>query len=97
LKRHALLSEQDPEALMADVVDHPLGDQELRQLGQAPGREGQVVVLRSGQGDLLDLLALGEGELGWSAAGVLRSERVEPVGVEVVDDRPTPSSSLAAR
>ena len=37
LKRHALLSEQDPEALMADVVDHPLGDQELCQLGQAPG------------------------------------------------------------
>ncbi|MGW2492100.1 NUDIX domain-containing protein [Streptomyces sp. NPDC001606] len=28
---------------MADVVDHPLGDQEVHQLGQAPGRKGQVV------------------------------------------------------
>jgi len=32
LKRHALLSEQDPEALMAEVVDHPLGDRELSRL-----------------------------------------------------------------
>ena len=70
---------------MADVVDHPLSDQELCQLGQAPGREGQVVVLRAGQGDLLDRLALGEGELRRSAAGVLRGQGVEPVGVEVVD------------
>ena len=36
---------------MADVVDHPLGDQEVGQLGQAPGRERQVVVGRSGQRD----------------------------------------------
>jgi hypothetical protein len=33
LKGHALLAEQDPQALVADVVDHPLGDQEVRQLG----------------------------------------------------------------
>jgi len=85
LKRHALLSEQDPEALMADVVDHPLGDQELCQLGQAPGREGQVVVLRTGERHLLDGLALGESELGRASAGVLRGQGVEPVGVEVVD------------
>jgi hypothetical protein len=32
LKRHALLSEQNPEALMADVVDLPLSDHELCQL-----------------------------------------------------------------
>ena len=36
LKRHALLTEQDPQALMADVVDHPLSDEMLGQLGQRP-------------------------------------------------------------
>jgi len=30
LKRHALLAEQNPQALMADVVDHPLSDEEVR-------------------------------------------------------------------
>ena len=34
LKRHALLTEQNPKALMADVVDHPLSDQELSQLAE---------------------------------------------------------------
>jgi len=44
-KRHAFLAEQEPEALVADVVDHPLSDQEVGQLGQAPGGERQVMVL----------------------------------------------------
>ena len=73
---------------MADVVDHPLGDQELCQLGQAPSREGQVVVLRTGQGDLLDLSPLGEVEGRRSSTGVLRCQRVEAVVVEVVEDTP---------
>ena len=64
LKGHLLLSEQDPQALMADVVDHPLGDEELGQLGQAPGRKRQTVIGRAGQGDLLNLLALRQGEGG---------------------------------
>jgi hypothetical protein len=34
LTRHALLTEQDPKALMADFVDHPLSDQELIQLAE---------------------------------------------------------------
>jgi hypothetical protein len=34
LKGHALLAEQNPQALMADVLDHPLGDQEVGQLGR---------------------------------------------------------------
>ena len=42
LKGHALLAEQHAQALMADVVDHPLGDQELGQLGQTPGRKRQA-------------------------------------------------------
>ena len=54
-KRDALLAEQRPQALVADVVDHPLGDQEVGQLRQAPGRERQVVIGRPGQRDLLDL------------------------------------------
>ena len=35
---------------------------------------------------LLDGLALGKGELRRASAGVLRGQRVEPVGVEVMDD-----------
>jgi hypothetical protein len=32
LKGYALLAEREPQALVADVVDHPLSDQELGQL-----------------------------------------------------------------
>jgi hypothetical protein len=39
LKGDALLAEHGAQALVADVVDHPLSHQELRQLGQAPGPE----------------------------------------------------------
>ena len=39
LKADAFLAEQDLQALVADVVDHPLGHQEIRQLSQAPGSE----------------------------------------------------------
>jgi hypothetical protein len=85
LKRHARLAERDPKALMADVVDHSLGDQEVGQLGQAPGRERQAVLGRLGHGDLLDLAAFREGEGLGPAALVLRVKRVEAVGVEVVD------------
>jgi hypothetical protein len=59
LKGHALLAEQDPKALVADVVDDPLSDQEVGQLGQAPGRKRQAVFGRPGLGDLLDLAPLG--------------------------------------
>jgi hypothetical protein len=44
LKGDAFLAEQRAQALVADVVDHPLGDQEVGELGQAPGREGQAVL-----------------------------------------------------
>ena len=49
---------------MTDVVDHPLGDEELGQLGQAPGGKGQVLVDRTTQGDLLDLPAFGRVNFG---------------------------------
>ena len=49
---------------MADVVDHPLGDQELGQLGQAPGRKGQVVVLRRDRAIFLISLRSGNVNLG---------------------------------
>jgi hypothetical protein len=64
----------------------PLGDQEVGQLAQAPGRKRQVVVLRAAERQPLDLLALGEGERRRPTASVTRVQRVEPVGVEVVDD-----------
>jgi hypothetical protein len=70
LKGHALLVEQDPQAFVAEVVDHPLGDQEVGQLGQRPGRKRQVVVDRPGQRGPLDLAPLGEGEGGWATAGI---------------------------
>jgi hypothetical protein len=85
LKGDAFLAEQVPQALMADVVDHPLSHQELGQLGQAPRRERQPVVLRAGQGDLLDLLALGQRERRRAPSGIARVQRLEAVGVEVVD------------
>jgi len=88
LKADALLAEQQAQALMADVVDHPLGDQEVRQLGQAPGRERQTVIGRPAQRSLLDLLALRQGELWWAPAAVLGTQRVEAVGVEVVEHVP---------
>ena len=69
---------------MADVVDHPLGNEELGQLGQAPRRKGQTVVGRAGQGDLFDLASLGQGEGRRPPAGVTREQRVEAVLVEVV-------------
>jgi hypothetical protein len=84
LKGHALLAEQEPQALMADVVDHPLSDQELGQLRQRPGRERQVMVDRPGQGDLLDLAPLGQSEGRQTATAVARIQGVEPVQVEVV-------------
>jgi hypothetical protein len=90
LKGDTLLAEEHAETLVADVVDHPLGDEELGQLGQAPGGKGQVVVDRSGQGDLFDLAPFGQGELRRSTPRVLRSQGVEAVVVEVVDDLPDP-------
>jgi hypothetical protein len=54
LKGDALLAELDPQALVADVIDH-LSHQEVRPLSQAPGGERQVMPGRLGLGDLLDL------------------------------------------
>jgi hypothetical protein len=68
---------------VADVVDHPLGDQQVGQLGQAPGGERQPVIGRAGQRNLFDPGPLLGGELRGPATGVAGAERVEPVGVEV--------------
>jgi hypothetical protein len=70
---------------MADIADHPLSHQELRQLRQAPGRERQVMLGRAGFGDLLDLPPLRQAEPRRAAALVSRVQRGEPVGVEVTD------------
>jgi hypothetical protein len=77
-------SSRSPSWLMSSTT--PLGDQEVGQLAQAPGRKRQVVVLRAAERQPLDLLALGEGERRRPTASVTRVQRVEPVGVEVVDD-----------
>jgi len=85
LKGDAFRTEQRPQALMGDVVDHPLGHQELAQLVQAPGGKRQAMFGWPGLGDLLDLPALGEGELRRPAALVPGVKRAEPVGVEVMN------------
>ncbi len=72
LAADAFLAEQYPQTLVADVVDHPLSHQELRQLGQAPGGKRQVMVGRPGLGDLLDLPPLAQRELRRPPTLVLR-------------------------
>jgi hypothetical protein len=90
LKGDAFLAEQDAKPLVADVVDHPLSHQELRQLGQAPGGKRRAVLAGMAPGDLLDLAALRQGELRRPAAFALGVERAEPIGVEVADHVPDP-------
>ena len=75
---------------MADVVDHPLSDEELGQLGQTPRRKRQTVIGRTRQSDLLDRWRCGRVKVGGPATGVLRVQRVEAVLVEVVDHLPHP-------
>ena len=55
-----------------------------------PRRERQVMIARPRQRDLLDLSALRQRERRRATTRVLRGQRVEPVGVEVVDHRPDP-------
>jgi hypothetical protein len=70
---------------VGDVCDHPLGDQVVGQLGQAPGRKGPAEVGGDRERDLLDLWSLWQGE-GWRPpVGVAGVEGVEAVAVEVVD------------
>jgi hypothetical protein len=64
LKRHALLAEQKTENFVADVVDHPLCDEVLAELGERPRRERQVVIGWAAERDLFDLAALLGVELG---------------------------------
>ena len=84
LKGHALRAQQFSQALVGDVLDHPLGDQEVGQLGQAPPGKRQPVIGRGGLGDLLDLPPLGQREHRRVPAGVPRVQRVKAVGAEVV-------------
>jgi hypothetical protein len=52
---------------------------------QAPGRERQIVVVRPAERERLDLRAQGEGDPRRAATPVAGIQRVEPVGVEVVE------------
>jgi len=90
LKRHALLTEQNPQALMADVFDHPLGDQELGEFGQTPRRERQTMISRPRQRHLADLATLGQRERRRPATAIAGIQRIEPIGIEVVDHRSDP-------
>src|SRR5712691_7717225 len=94
LKADAFLVEQLPQPLVGDVVDHPLGDEVVSELGQAPGRKGLAKVGRDAERDLLDLLPLWQGEGARTAAPVARIERIEAVPVEVMDHLTPLSGSL---
>ncbi len=81
---------------MADVVDHPLGDQELGQLGQAPGRKGQVVVLRAGQGDLLISLRSGKVNVGGRPPAYFGARESNPSSLKLWITALTRSSEVKA-
>ena len=84
LKRDVLRAQQLPQALMGDIVDHPLGDQEVSELGQAPPGKRQPVLGRPGLGDLLDLPPLGQREHRRAPARIPRIQRLQAVGAEAV-------------
>ncbi|MGW7284993.1 DUF5925 domain-containing protein [Streptomyces sp. NPDC054847] len=69
----------------------PLGDQEVRQFGQAPGANCRWCSV-GGLRDLFDLAALGQRGRLRTAVLVLRIQRLEAVGVAVVDHIPGPSA-----
>jgi len=85
LKADAFLAKQLAEPLVGDVVDHPLGDQIVGELGQAPSRKWLAEVGRDAERDLLDLLPLRQREGARTAAPVARIQGVKAVAVEVVD------------
>jgi len=57
-RNQILIARMNSQPFVADVLDNPLSDQEVRQLRQAPGRERQAMLSGLGLGDLLDLAAL---------------------------------------
>jgi len=83
LKRDALLAEYEAQAFVADVVDHPLSHQELGQLGQAPGRKGQVVVDRTAQGDLLISRRSGKVKVGGRPPEYLGAKESNPSSLKL--------------
>jgi hypothetical protein len=90
LKGHALFAQQQAKPFMANVLDHPLSDQELSELGQAPGGESQAVVHGTGKSNLFHLAPFAQGELGRVATAIARVQGLKAVDVEVVDDFPHP-------
>ncbi len=88
LKGDVLRAKQLAQPLVGDVLDHPLGDQEVGQLGQTPGRKRQPVLDRLGRGDLFDLPPLREGERRRPTTLVPGVQGVKPMVVEVVDHIP---------
>ena len=91
LQGDALLAEQDAQALVAAVVDHPLGDQGVGQFDRAPGRERQTVLGRLGLGDLLDLSRQG------SVKVLGRQVTTDPMPWWTIRVRLLPSSSSISR
>jgi hypothetical protein len=85
LKADVFFTQQLAEPFVGDVVDHPLGNQVVGQLGQAPGRKRLAEVAGDAERDPLDRLSLRQREGARPATPVARIEGVEAVTVEVVD------------
>jgi hypothetical protein len=84
LKRDALVTEQDPQALVGDVVDHPLGHQEVRQLRQAPGAERKPVLGRPRLRDLLEQDHL-DPSPGHHRPGAAPHDPQQPLSLVIID------------
>ncbi len=94
LKADAFLAQQLPQPFVGDVGHHPLGDQVVGQLGQAPGRKRLPEVGGDAQGNPLDLLPLGQGEGARAAAAVARIQESKPSRLKLWITSRTVSGSL---
>jgi hypothetical protein len=82
-QRSAARKQQRAQALVADVIDHSLGDQELLQLGQAPRENGRS--WSTGWALAIFLISRRWPRVNFGARPVPGVERTETIGVEVVD------------
>ena len=81
---------------MADVVDHPLGDQVVGQLGQAPGRKGHAVVGRPRRAIFLIALRSGRVNLGGRPPEYLGAKESKPSALKLWITSRTRSSEVKA-
>jgi hypothetical protein len=85
-----------PQPLVGEVLYHPLGDQEIGELGQAPPGERQPVLSRRGLGELLDLPPLAQRELRQMPPAYLGYSESRPSALKLRSTSRTRSSLVNA-